>query len=235
MRDYPSRMARPWGPISFAALALLAAATFTDAAAARTPASRNVCKHHTHAKGCANKPLDKRTGRAKAVQVAAPAAVAADGSCANSGLRTRASNLPQIDAAVLCLINRQRTIAGLPPLRASSRLATAAQRHSNDMARAGYFDHTGPGGDTVGRRIAASGYLQPGRAAVLGENIAWVTTASSTPAAMVADWLVSPEHRANLFDPGFRDSGIGIAIAPPAAVTSGVAGVDVTEDFGRIG
>jgi uncharacterized protein YkwD len=226
-------MVRPWGPISFVALALLAAVC-PDGANARKSPIRNVCRQHTHAKACVSKLLDKGSG-GRAKQLSLPAPVAADGSCANATLRPRASNLAQVDLAVLCLINRQRTLAGLAPMRASTRLASAAQRHSSDMARAGYFDHTGPAGDTVARRIAASGYLQAGRSSTFGENIAWTPTVSSTPAAMVADWLASPDHRANLLDRQFRDTGIGIAIAPPAAFTGGVAGVDVTEDFGALG
>jgi uncharacterized protein YkwD len=229
-------MARPWGPISFAALAVLAAAvSFPDGAAARKSTSRSFCKHHTHAKACRNVRLDISTTAGPAKQVAMPATVASGSACANTGLRARTGNLPQVSAAVLCLINNQRALAGLAPLRASGRLASAAQRHSSDMARNGYFDHTGPTGDTMAHRIAASGYVQAGRGAALGENIAWVAMANSTPAAMVADWLSSPEHRANLLDPGFRDSGIGIAMARPAAVTGGIGGVDVTEDFGAVG
>jgi uncharacterized protein YkwD len=227
-------MGRPWGPY-LAALALLAVAVaFPHGAPARNLPTRSFCRHHTHAAACRNVVLDKRTG-ANAKQLATPAALTSGGSCANAGLRARAANLPLVSGAVLCLINQQRTLAGLPPLRLSARLASAAQRHTTDMARGGYFDHTGPGGDTVGHRIAASGYLPAGRAAVLGENIAWVATASSTPTTMVADWLASPDHRANMLGAQFRDTGIGIAIAPPAAVTGGVGGVDITEDFGAIG
>lgn len=219
-------MARPWASIWFAALTLIGLAAACPSGAAASKVARTACVHHTHAKGCSNGKLDKHTTRA---------AAASDSSCPNATLRPKASNIALVNAAILCLINSARMQAGVAPLRANAHLASAASRHSADMASSGYFDHTSPGGNTVGARIAASGYLKPGRAATLAENIAWIATAASTPAAMVSEWLGSPDHRANMLDPSFRDTGIGTALARPSAATSGAAGVDVTEDFGAIG
>jgi uncharacterized protein YkwD len=42
-----------------------------------------------------------------------------------------------------------------------------------------------------------------------GENLAWGTGALATPKGVVASWLASPEHRANLLRPMFRRVGIG--------------------------
>lgn len=95
----------------------------------------------------------------------------------------------------------------------------------------GFFDHTGPDGDTVSRRIVLSGYLQSGRTITLAENIAWISSARSTAAAIVADWLASAEHRANLVDASFRDTGIGLALM----AQGGRSGVGITEDFGALG
>ncbi|HEU0317983.1 MAG TPA: CAP domain-containing protein, partial [Solirubrobacteraceae bacterium] len=164
---------------------------------------------------------------------ALPAPVAA-GACANAGLAAQADNLPRVAAAVLCLINEQRAGAGLRPLRENARLAGAARRHSDDMARSRTFDHVGSAGDTFATRIAASGYLQSGRAVTAGENIAWVPARRSTAGAMVADWMSSADHRANILDPGFRDTGIGLSLAPPSGFTGGGPGATVTEDFGAL-
>jgi uncharacterized protein YkwD len=139
-----------------------------------------------------------------------------------------------VRAAVLCLVNRQRALNGIAPLRASPRLASAAQRHSTDMARGRFFGHDGSAGDTFGDRIRASGYPQSGRGFTAGENIAWAAVRRSAPAAMVADWLASPEHRVNILDPGFRQTGIGLVLAPPSPFTGGGPGTAITEDFAAL-
>jgi uncharacterized protein YkwD len=217
------------GPFVVISLLWLAAACLATTASE----ARASCTQHTHKHGCANILVDKSsTGRTRSIP--RPAPLAADGACANTSLSPRAGNLPLISAAVLCLINRQRALHGLPPLRSAGSLAEAAQRHSDDMARANRFDHVGSAGDTFGDRITGAGYLKPGRRFSVGENIAWVALRSGTPGAMVADWLASPEHRVNILDPGFRDTGIGLTAAAPSRFTRGVRGLTVTEDFGSL-
>ena len=44
---------------------------------------------------------------------------------------------------------------------------------------------------------------------VTGENLAWGTGPLRTASAIVAAWLASPEHRANLLRPAFSRVGIG--------------------------
>jgi uncharacterized protein YkwD len=41
----------------------------------------------------------------------------------------------------------------------------------------------------------------------VGENLAW-TSVGMTPRQVVKAWLRSPEHRANLLDARFRDTGV---------------------------
>jgi uncharacterized protein YkwD len=203
--------------------------------AATTSEAGASCSNRTPTRRCANALLDRSsTGRTRSVPRPAPlaVAVAAADACTNTSLASQAGNLPAIGAAVLCLINRERVLHGLSALRPAGSLAVAAQRHSNDMAHAHRFDHVGSAGDTFGQRIAAAGYLKPGRRFALAENIAWVALGRGTPGAMVAAWLASPEHRVNILDPGFRDTGIGLTAAAPSRFTPGVRGLTVTEDFG---
>ena len=158
------------------------------------------------------------------------AAVAA--ACANAGLVPAAGNLAQIDTALLCLVNRARVAAGLVRLRRNSHLASAALRHSRDMARTVTFSHTGSAGDTPLSRVHASGYARGSRSLITAENLAWEPTALSTPAAVLAAWLASAEHRGHILDPRFRDTGIAAVLGPPSHFTqSGGPGVPITEVF----
>ena len=54
----------------------------------------------------------------------------------------------------------------------------------------------------------------------------------STPSAIVAGWMRSPEHRANILNPDFRDSGIGIVAHAPRRYSGGQRGATYTQQFG---
>ncbi len=45
----------------------------------------------------------------------------------------------------------------------------------------------------------------------------------------------SPEHRENILNGEYRDSGIGVAAAAPRIFSGGQAGATYTQDFGVIG
>ncbi|MFD0470588.1 CAP domain-containing protein [Nonomuraea thailandensis] len=90
----------------------------------------------------------------------------------------------------------------MPPLVHDAKLHLAAERHSADMARNGYFSHTSRDGRTFGRRIQATGFAF--RSA--GENIA---KGQPTAAAVVKAWLDSPGHRANMLNCAFTHIGVG--------------------------
>lgn len=104
---------------------------------------------------------------------------------------------------VLSGVNAARAKKGCAPLVAEGRLEAAAMAHSDAMARKGFFDHTGPRGDTAGDRIRAAGY--PWRR--FGENIAAGQTSAE---AVVAAWLGSPGHRRNILNCAFRETGIAL-------------------------
>jgi uncharacterized protein YkwD len=56
-------------------------------------------------------------------------------------------------------------------------------------------------------RIRAVGVTAPR----VGENLAWGVGSLSRAREIVAMWLASPEHRANLLRPGYRTVGVGTA------------------------
>lgn len=103
---------------------------------------------------------------------------------------------------VLDLTNAERNKGGLQPLRLNNKLNQSAQAHSQDMAIADYFSHTGANGSNAGDRAATAGYYYSS----LGENIA---AGYITPQEVVQGWMNSPGHRANIMNAGYQELGIG--------------------------
>jgi uncharacterized protein YkwD len=200
----------PSRPLCSAALAVLALCAGAFATAGSTPAFA------AHARGRG-------------------ANAAAHGACANAALRPSAQNLGLIRAATLCLVNRERRAAGERPLHPNARLRRAAQTHTRSMAFGDYFEHVGPGGTTPLARLRAVGYISSSRVGYeVGENIAWGTLSLATPRAIVAAWMASPAHRANILDRRYRETGIGVSPHPPASLSNGEPGAIYTQDFGVI-
>lgn len=154
--------------------------------------------------------------------------------CPNASLVPTSANIAQIEAATFCLVNQQRVLHHEHPLRNNADLASSAAHHSQDMVAADYFDHMSPTGETPLDRIRASGYLPRRATAEVGENIDLGTMWLATPAAMVADWMSSPDHRANILNSDYVDSGIGVVAQAPAQYAGGEAGATYTQDFGAV-
>ena len=114
---------------------------------------------------------------------------------------TAAASVPPPAAGLLRAMNAARTARGLPPLRLDRTLMRAAGAHSTDMLEHDYFAHT----NFAGRMSA---YHVRGR--LMGENLAWGNGPYGTAAAVVQEWLASPEHRANLLDRRFGRIGVGV-------------------------
>jgi uncharacterized protein YkwD len=106
-----------------------------------------------------------------------------------------------MEGEVLALVNGERAANGCPPLTADEGLASVAREHSADMAARDYFAHDTPEGVDPFERAAAAG--QSARA----ENIA---AGYATPAEVVAGWMASPGHRANLLNCGLSRVGTGV-------------------------
>ena len=141
---------------------------------------------------------------------------------------------PEQDAAVvsrlvLALTNQARAHARscgwrrfppAPPLSLAPALTRAALAHSRDMAARDFFSHSGSDGSTPGERATRAGY----RWKMVGENIA---SGLRTPRDVVAGWLASPHHCANIMTAGFREMGVAFAVNPASAQV-----IDWTQDFG---
>jgi uncharacterized protein YkwD len=93
-----------------------------------------------------------------------------------------------------------RRFGSAAPLQWNEKLAAAALEHSQDMATHNFFSHTGKDARTVRDRAVRKGYSWRR----VGENIA---TGQGAPRQVVAGWLTSPQHCANIMEPGFAEMG----------------------------
>ena len=164
--------------------------------------------------------------------LAPPAGASAAAPCANADLVPTAANGPQVRAATLCLINRERTRRGLRALRHDGQLRKVAQSYSREMVRHSFFDHVGRDGSTFAGRVKGrTTYLRNAARWSLGENLYWGSGGRATPRESVDGWMHSAGHRHNMLNPDFRDIGIGIAIGAPEDV-GGEPAATYTTEFG---
>jgi uncharacterized protein YkwD len=194
-----------------------------------------------HPKQTAQRPMrpahPKQTATA-VVRVASPAATIASvlaSPCENTELMPAAGNIEQVDEATVCLINQERARNGELPLTVNGKLAQVAEGHSAEMVSQGYFAHVAPDGETPLERVQSAGYIPNSQVGyTLGENIAWGTLSLATPNAMVAAWIASPEHLANILNPAYTETGVGVAPAAPASLAEGQPGAVYAQEFGVI-
>jgi uncharacterized protein YkwD len=127
-----------------------------------------------------------------------------------------AADRAEISRRVLQLTNEARAhprrcgstpYAPAPPLEPSAQLSQVALAYAHDMAAHGYMDHTGRDGSSPAARITRSGY----RWSEVGENLASGVMGADQ---VVAGWLGSPEHCANLMNPLYRQMGVAFALNP---------------------
>jgi uncharacterized protein YkwD len=107
---------------------------------------------------------------------------------------------------VFLLTNRERTRASLTPLRRNPELARAAQLHAEQMAATGKLAHDLPSAryPTLASRLRLVGYTYR----AVGENVAEGYTSG---AALMAGWMTSTPHRANILSARYTETGVGMA------------------------
>jgi hypothetical protein len=125
--------------------------------------------------------------------------------------------LPEPDTVpqeVLALVNQARAaprVCGAqafgpaPPVTWNATLASAALGHSRDMATKRYFNHREPDGSNPAARATRAGYQWR----QISENIA---AGQRTVAEVVAGWLDSPGHCANIMNPAVTEMGAAYAV-----------------------
>ncbi|GAP07430.1 cysteine-rich secretory protein family [Anaerolinea thermolimosa] len=124
-------------------------------------------------------------------------------------------NVPVQNAAfeqqVVELVNQERASAGLPPLKRNLDLDYAARYHAQDMHDDRYFFHDTYDGSTwvcdtwqrLSNYYPTTGWM--------GENIAGGYT---TPSSVMAGWMNSPGHKANILNSNYREIGVGYYYGP---------------------
>jgi uncharacterized protein YkwD len=142
--------------------------------------------------------------------VAGPAA-AAQPDCAGADQVPRSGAILVARSAMLCLLNAERSLRGLPVLAEQRQVTRAAAHHARDMVRSGYFDHTDLAGAGVAQRLQAAGYP----AVTVAEDLAWGTGPLGSPRATFQGWMDSRPHREAILNARFVDVGIGIAPGVP--------------------
>ncbi len=180
-------------------------------------------------------PTSAATQQTPAAHDAATIAAVLATPCQNTELTPEAGNIALVRAAVLCLINRKRAENGESPLVPSPELEQAAEGHCEELIADDYFAHVSPTGETPVDRIRDTGYIpSPSDGYVIGENLAWGTYQLSTPASIVAAWIASPGHLANILEAQYRETGIGITPSVPASLAPGAPGATYAQEFGVI-
>jgi len=145
---------------------------------------------------------------------------------------THGAGLSALELGVLQELNRIRVDNGLVPLRLSRALTSAADQHSVEMSSDGYFQHTSYDGTSFWKRIArwypnsGYGYLS------VGENLLWWSP-DIDPADALQLWMNSPEHRANILAPRWREIGISaVHVSTAPGTYRGLPVTVITTDFG---
>jgi uncharacterized protein YkwD len=173
------------------------------------------------------------------ISAAAPAlgagspARTADVACPNADLVPASDNLARVEAAVLCLIDRERVGAGLVPLGRSVKLDRSALFHSAEMVRYHFLGHEASGRPSLLARIRGYGYFSGATGGLYAENVGAGPSSNGTAHALMDAWMASPGHRENLLYPRFRDVGIAAVLAPPdRAFFADFPSTVYTTDFG---
>jgi uncharacterized protein YkwD len=121
--------------------------------------------------------------------------------------------LKRVENLVFAMTNQLRRIRGVAPLIRDAELRKVARAFSDDMLVRQFFGHTTPDGVPFYRRIRSH---YPHRVRAVGENIwesfGYAQNRPQTLAKLImADWMSSPGHRANLLDPDYTHLGIGVS------------------------
>jgi uncharacterized protein YkwD len=126
-----------------------------------------------------------------------------------------ARSIATIVDTLFILTNRERTRANLTPLRRSAELSRAAELQAEQMASAEKLAHEVPGAryPTLASRLKLVGYAYRSS----GENVAEGYTSG---AALMASWMTSPPHRANILSAKYTETGVGMARSKSGRVYS---------------
>lgn len=130
------------------------------------------------------------------------------------------SDPSRLKQELLDAVNSERAKAGLRPLRLDPTLSQIADFYACRLIDGGFFQHIDADDkSTVVTRAGSFGYAF----LKIGENLA---AEQRTVKEVMAAWMDSPGHRANLLDPTFTEIGIAVKLG-------GAYGTYWVQEFGR--
>ena len=103
--------------------------------------------------------------------------------------------------ASLDWVNGERAKSGCGAVALSPKLMRAAAAHADDMAKKGYFSHTGANGSSIGDRVRRQQY----GFCFVAENIA---KGQGTLDEVLRGWMASPGHRRNMLHKSAAEIGL---------------------------
>ena len=116
--------------------------------------------------------------------------------------------IEEAEAAMLALLNEERTRRGLTPVAPDPELRALAVAHSTDMAEHRFFGHVSPTTGTPEDRVTKANL----RVSKVGECVALEVS----PAGAHRGLMDSPAHRAAMLEPAFTHVGVGVAFLDTA-------------------
>ena len=126
------------------------------------------------------------------------------------------------EARIIELTNVVRAKHNLPALKNAAALVRSSANRASDMAEKEYFDHISPTSKNFRAFLTDAGYEYLSA----GENLAMGFLDAES---VVSAWEKSSSHYANLVDPEYKDTGVGLV----SGYFDGVPTVYVAEHFGR--
>jgi uncharacterized protein YkwD len=146
--------------------------------------------------------------------------------------QTSTSELASLDKGVLQQLNAIRKLHNLAPLTLDPALSHSAAEHTVEMGDKGYFEHNSADGTAFWKRIqrfypaSTYGYWS------VGENLLW-SSPDVDPAQAMQMWMNSPEHRANILNPHWRQIGVSsVHFGTAPGTYQNLAVTIITTDFG---
>jgi uncharacterized protein YkwD len=141
-----------------------------------------------------------------------PAAAGADITCGLANFQADALRLVNAYRAAGATCGSRGSFAPAGALAWNAQLTNAAFGHSSDMASRNYFSHMSADGRSMVDRVEATGYNW----STLGENIGG---GQRSVEEVVAGWMGSEGHCANLMNPRFTEMGMACARNESSAYT----------------
>lgn len=164
--------------------------------------------------------------------VSAFAATSTAGAARSTQTGSTIQRSTSLEELVLREVNALRAARHLRTLNLSPALSRSAVAHSRAMATYGFFAHESRNGTPFAERVKRF-YVPQSRTWTVGENLAMFGGSPPTASAIVAAWMASPGHRANLLRGLFHEAGLAIMFNPAAGgIFGGEATWVVTLDLG---